>query len=291
MSVYIDALKQLNLVDFLTQYYGFRFSQRGTGYVASSPFGVDQNPSFFVRLAEGRWLFKDFSSGLGGSIIDLVGRLEGLSGVGQIVSRIEALVGRKAAGGATEPKLTAATPATLDQNGRDIGYLHRLFARQAPDVCRHYLLGRGIKRELVDDLIDNGEVVHNRYQGRSYCCFAVYDAAGQLQCLDNHEIEGSGKFVLGRKSAYSRDWGRLPSSIEAFIVEGIIDYLSIKTLEGDDPVGLALLGNQLIFDSSILAGCHRLLGAFDDDRGGTAAFVDLVEMYPDKELKQYRLEA
>ena len=70
MSVYIEALKQMNLVDFLTEHYGLKFSASGSGYVASSPFGADRNPSFFVRQLEGRWLFKDFSSGLGGSIID-----------------------------------------------------------------------------------------------------------------------------------------------------------------------------------------------------------------------------
>ena len=72
MSVYIEALKQMNLVDFLTEHYGLKFSSSGSGYIASSPFGADRNPSFFVRQLEGRWLFKDFSSGLGGSIIDLV---------------------------------------------------------------------------------------------------------------------------------------------------------------------------------------------------------------------------
>ena len=53
MSVYIEALKQMNLVDFLTEHYGLKFSASGSGYVASSPFGADRNPSFFVRQLEG----------------------------------------------------------------------------------------------------------------------------------------------------------------------------------------------------------------------------------------------
>lgn len=290
MSVYIETLKQLNLVDFLTRHYGLRFSRSGSAYVAQSPFGVDRNPSFFVRMSEGRWLFKDFSSGLGGSIIDLVGHLESLSGVGKIIGRIEALIGHGVACLSASPQPAVEKPLEQDQNGYDIEHLRRRFARQDPGVCRRYLAGRGIDRELVDDLIDKGEVVHNRHQGKSFCCFVVHDAAGGVQCLDNHEVGGNGKFILGTKRVYSRDWERLSSAAEVFITEGIIDYLSIKTLEGGDHVGIALLGNQLIFNPSLLAGCPIILTAFDDDRGGTAAFVDLVEMYPDKELKQYRLE-
>jgi DNA primase len=96
--------------------------------------------------------------------------------------------------------------------------------------------------------------------------------------------------VLGAKSVYSRDWEALSSATEAFISEGIIDYLSIKTLEGGGLVGIALLGNQLIFDESLLAGCRRIITACDEDRGGITAFVDLMEMYPEKELETYPLE-
>jgi len=290
MSVCIETLKQLNLVDFLTANYGLKFRRSGSEYVASSPFGADLKPSFFVRQLEGRWLFKDFSSGLGGSIIDVVGQLEGLSSIGQAIKRIEALIGRSSV---PSPKFSQQAVGRASENekkGYDIEYLYRRFAQYDTDVCRRYLVGRGINRALADALIATSEVRHNRHQDKSYCCFAVYDAAGSLQCLDNHDVEGKDKFVLGTKSVYSRDWDKLPSATEVFIAEGIIDYLSIKTLDSSNPVGIALLGNQLLFDPSLLAGCRRILSAFDSDRGGTSAFVDLVEMYPDKELKQYPLE-
>jgi len=286
MSVYIEALKQMNLVDFLTEHYGLNFKRSGSGYVTSSPLGAEKNPSFFVRQLEGRWLFKDFSSGLGGSIIDLVGHLENLSGVGNILRRIEQLIGGKA----TAMSVACSEPAGDGKPDYDIEQLYQRFRGKDPGVCRRYLVGRGIDGELVEDLITSGEVVHNRHQGKSYCCFAVRDGSGDLKCLDNHEIEGSGKFVLGAKSVYSRDWEALPSATAAFISEGIIDYLSIKTLEGGGLVGIALLGNQLIFDESLLAGCRRIITACDEDRGGHTAFVDLMELYPDKELEAYPLE-
>ena len=283
MSAYIETYKQVNLVEFLTEHYGLKFKKSGSGYVAGSPFGADKKPSFFVRQLGNRWLFKDFSSGLGGSIIDLVGHLEQLSGVGAILRRLEQLAGGHCTSVAVEEKPSET------RRGYDVDQLYHSFCGQDPDVCRRYLISRGIDTHLVETLIADGEVVHNCYQGKSYCCFAVRDGSGSLQCLDNHEIDGSGKFVLGPKHVYSRDWQELPHASEAFITEGIIDYLSMKTLEGKKIAGIALLGNQLIFDPDLLSGCTRIISALDEDRGGTAAFVDLVDCYPDKEVTQYPL--
>jgi len=104
MSAYIETYKQVNLVEFLTEHYGLKFKKSGSGYVAGSPFGADKKPSFFVRQLGNRWLFKDFSSGLGGSIIDLVGHLEQLSGVGAILRRLEQLAGGHCTSVAVEEK-------------------------------------------------------------------------------------------------------------------------------------------------------------------------------------------
>jgi len=285
MSIGVEALKQVNLVDFLREHYGLDCQRVGSGYVTRSPFAADRQPSLTVREEAGHWLFKDFSSGLGGSIIDLVGALEGLSGVGQAIRRVRELVGRTATLCQSSPA-ASGKPAARNY---DIGELYRRFREQDPTVCRRYLLERGIGAELVEQLIEAGEIVHNSYQGKSYCCFAVRDGAGELRCLDNHEIAGGGKFVLGAKHVYSRDWPRLPVAEEAFVCEGIIDYLSIKTMEGDGVVGIALLGNQLLFATDLLAGCRRLISGLDNDRGGISALVDLAERYPETEISSYPL--
>ncbi len=283
MSVCIETYKQMNLVEFLAEHYGLIFKKSGSGYVAKSPFGEDKTPSFFVRKLGNRWLFKDFSSGLGGSIIDLVGHLEQLSGVGAILHRLEQLAEGFSASVPLEEKSSETS------RNYDVDQLYSRFRKQDPDACRRYLISRGIEKELVEELITDGEVLHNHYQGKSYCCFAVRNSSGRLQCLDNHEIDGPGKFVLGTKSVYSRDWKHLSHATEAYITEGVIDYLSMKTMEGKDIVGIALLGNQLIFEPGLLSGCSRIISALDEDRGGTSAFVDLEEYYPDKKVTQYPL--
>jgi hypothetical protein len=142
----------------------------------------------------------------------------------------------------------------------------------------------------VEELIDDGTVVHNLHEGRSYCCFAVRDDTGRLQCLDNHAVEGRGKFVLGSKSPFSREWEEVKRGKVVFLCEGIIDYLSVKTIERDPPPGLALLGNQLCFDEPLLGSAEVLLSAMDADQGGNMAVLDLQERYPDKAVRIYDLE-
>ena len=151
-----------------------------------------------------------------------------------------------------------AAPAAVAQASRryDVDALYDRFRQEDPGVCRQYLLSRGIDAALVEELIRDGTVVHNRHEGHSFCTFAVRDEAGRLRCLDNHAI-GEGKFVLGGKIPFSREWAELRRAKVVFLTEGIIDYLSLKTLESKPPPGLALLGNRLMFEPCAAGGGRR----------------------------------
>ncbi|MDY7033975.1 MAG: toprim domain-containing protein [Thermodesulfobacteriota bacterium] len=149
---------------------------------------------------------------------------------------------------------------------------------------------RGISEDLIGELTSGGILLHNRHKGKSYCCFAVHDGKGELQCLDNHQVDGPSKFVLGRKSVFTLDWEVLSTTENVFISEGIIDYLSIKTLEGERLPGLALLGNDVRPVPSLLGKVTQILSAFDDDRGGLSGYLDLLEEFPDAQIKAYDLE-
>lgn len=311
MALSIEALKGLNLVDFLSQHYHLKFCCVGGQYVCHSPFTEEKNPSFFVRLVNGHWLFKDFSSGWGGSIFDFVRIKENLERFSDILSYIRRLISPvpacashlSAAPGQAGGERCSEVPTSRDselpgdavslgteQRSYDVDRLYDQFKKHDISPCRDYLLKRGISEELISELITQHIVVHNRYKGRSYCCFAVRNSEGEIQCLDNHPVDGSEKFVLGQKSIYTRDWEVLPKAEQVFICEGIIDYLSVKSIEGDDLPGLALLGNQLIFDPELLRAARILISALDHDRGGYGAFYDLGEQYPDKEIQPYDLE-
>jgi hypothetical protein len=290
----VEGLKQVDLVAFLARHYGLEFRRQGDAYACCSPFTEERKPSFFVRLVDGHWLFKDFSSGAGGSIFDFVQMKEQLGSFSNALAFVRKLLGPSVSLGRQGDRVGDRPCNGEGVRGADrrydVNHLYQRFRREDPGVCQEYLLGRGIDPGLVEALIRDGTVVHNRHEGRSYCCFAVRDDAGQLKCLDNHAIDGSGKFVLGAKSPFSCEWEEVKRAREVFLTEGVIDYLSVKTLERTPPPGMALLGNQLCFESSLLEKARLLLCAFDNDDGGLSALYDLQDRYPDKELRVYDKE-
>lgn len=290
----VEALKQMDLVAFLADQYGLEFRRQGDAYACCSPFTGERKPSFFVRLVKGHWLFKDFSSGAGGSVFDFVQIKEKLGCFSDALAFVRKVLGPSASlmgrGDRVGDQPADGEAVTGADRPYDVNHLYQRFRQEDPSVCREYLLGRGIAPELVEALIRDGTVVHNRHEGRSYCCFAVRDDGGQLRCLDNHAVEGKGKFVLGAKSAFSCEWEAVKRAREVFLAEGIIDYLSVKTLELSPPPGLALLGNQLCFKPSLLKNADVLVAAFDNDDGGSGALFDLQDQYRDKEIRIYDKE-
>lgn len=296
MDCSVEALKRVNLVEFLWRHYGLQFQRRGAAFACRSPFTEESSPSFFVRLVDGHWLFKDFSGGTGGTIFDFVRMKEKLGSFSEALCFVRRLLCgswvHQAKQGEADADAAAVPSESMPAGDHpyDVEALYERFRREDPGVCRRYLLGRGIKADLVEELIGDGTVVHNRHGGRSWCTFAVRDQRGQLKCLDSHAVEGTGKFVLGSKSPFSREWGDVERARVVFLTEGIIDYLSVKTLECTPPPGLALLGNQLCFAPSLLERAEVLLSAMDDDRGGDSAVLDLKILYPEKEVRIYDLE-
>jgi DNA primase len=292
MKNQIDELKQIDLVEFLSRNYGLEFRFTGKEYVCRSPFTEDKNPSFYVRKADdGHWIFKCFSSGHAGSIIDFIQMKENLGNVRDVIKFIDERVNVPAAGneygGATE---SGAGHSAGASKSYDVGYLYELIRKRDITVSREYLIARGISGRVIDELIAADILLHNRHSGHSYCCFVVRGAGGELMCLDNHQVGGDRKFVLGEKSPFSQDWDRLPESEEVFICESIIDYLSIKTLESSPLPGLALLGNQVEINPELLGKTRTIHAALDDDEGGYSAIWDIQDQFPDREIRMYDLE-
>lgn len=290
----IEEVKRLNMIDFLSRYYGLEFSKGDVSahsvghYCCLSPFKEERTPSFFVREVDGHWLFKDFSSGHGGSLIDFVLLKEGFGNVWETLSYIEHLLCAEAGGGRGQPSFRLpSSSSTSIRKTYDVESLYNTLRSNDVRRCREYLLERGINQEVVEHLCRRELLVHNQYKSRSYCCFAVFNAKGKLCCLDNHQIGGDGKFVLGHKHPFSLDWSQLPSSERVFVTESIIDYLSIKTFEGFNFRGVALLGNVLNFNSELFGSAREIVSALDGDSGGFRAFLDLEERFSHREIGVY----
>jgi DNA primase len=290
MKQAIEYLKRVNLAELLSHHYQMQFSRNGNVYASLSPFGEETEPSFFIKPdSDGHWLFKDFSSGHGGSIIDFVMLKENLNSVSDAVKHLHWLLNQNRDSHITEIKTSEMTTVGKVY---DVHYIYNQIKDNNIDASRDYLLRRGILASLVDQLINEQILLCNQHNNVSYCTFAVYDKDKDLRCLDNHEIDGAKKFVLGQKHLFSMDWVELQTSSRIYICESIIDYLSIKTLDGVSSTGIALLGNQLKgHDLEFLNNAQTLVSCFDNDGGGFRAYLDLQEKYPAKPIEIYELQA
>lgn len=285
MELSIEEIKSLDLAKLLSMHYGMQFKRVGNEYIAISPFKEETNASFFIKQQGSHWLFKDFSSGYGGSFIDFVQIKENLNTAKEALIHINKLL----AGNIFINK-AVHNNTPLAENTYDIQEIYTAIRKNNIDPSRQYLQKRGISDELTQEFIDKGILLYNRAHDSTYCCFAVRGPGGELQCLDNHEIGGQRKFVLGKKHIFSLEFQALKVAQKVFIAEGIIDYLSIKMLEGNNLPGIALLGNIPIFDPQLLSNTKTLLCALDDDKGGTGAILEINAMFPGKQIEFYDLE-
>jgi transposase InsO family protein len=283
----IEALKQINLVEFMSRCWQTQFRREGESYVALSPFRRETKASLYVnRMGDGHWVYFDHGGGHGGTIIDAVMAYDGHSDVGLAVRTARRMV--EEAGllppGFPEGETNHCRP-DLE------GLLSKLSAND-PGPARDYLLGRGIALWLVDDLIGRGVVVLNRLGESNYCCFAVRDAEGRLRGLFNRKIDGPAereRFLLGEQHPFCSDWPRLAKTLRVHVCEAIIDALSVLTLEPGACV-LALPGVH--YDLERL-DCPpppaRLVEAFDGDEAGRGAAGRLRRRFPGHEIERFEL--
>ena len=288
MKLHADQLKAVDLVSFCERCYGMQFQRKGHVFACLSPFRAEHDPSFVVHQKNGQWLFKDFSGGNGGSIIDLVRELEELpNDYATIVARIETLLEQHHLTAGLFNRAGLSSPAPLKQTTVELARVYSRIQANAVQPARSYLESRHISGQVIDNLIGREQLWTNIYAGKSYCCFAVRDAQGQLMCLDNHQIGGQEKFVLGTKHVFVPDYDALAKAQEVTITEGIIDLLSMQTMCSS--VGLALLGNALDFPAEFIAASNKLVLALDNDEAGDAGREKLCARFSDKQLEDFRV--
>jgi hypothetical protein len=94
-------------------------------------------------------VFKDCSSGLGGSIFDFVRMKEKLGSLSQALSFVRRLLG----GSPYQVKQSESTSDSPDNTASsdrpyDVAALYERFRQEDPEVRRRYLLSRGIAGDL-----------------------------------------------------------------------------------------------------------------------------------------------
>ncbi|MCP4408619.1 MAG: hypothetical protein GY807_12810 [Gammaproteobacteria bacterium] len=282
----IEALKQIDLREFMSRCWQTRFQKEGTHYVALSPFREEKTPSLYVsREKDGHWVYFDHGSGRGGTVIDAVMEYEGDDDLGRAIgtaTRMAQEVGLLAK--KWEP---CGRPEKQDLEG-----LFKKLREHETTLVGDYLVGRGIAAELVERMISSGVVVLNRLHGSAYCCFAVRDAKGGLRSLYNRKINGSAKrekFLLGEQYPFCLDWKKSAEAVKIYLCEGIIDALSLLTLEEDACV-LGFPGVHCVPKADDwLPSKAVLVEAFDEDEAGREAAKGLRQSFPNRAIERFDL--
>ncbi len=280
----IDALKQLDLVAFMEGNWQAHFKKEGKSFVALSPFRKEKTPSLYVhRESDGHWVYYDHGVGRGGTILDAVMEYDGHNDTRLAIETAKRMARDVGLLGMGE-----------ERSGRpDLeGLLEKLSGHETK-TARDYLLGRRLSPELVEEMIKTRTVVVNLWNDSTYCCFAVRDATGKLRSLFNRKIEGSSareKFLLGEQYPFCPDWQKLDNAPKVHLCEGIVDALSMLTLNPDACV-IALPGAHYDLKTpEILSEKMTLVEAFDNDEAGRAAAKRLGRTFPRHEIESFDLK-
>jgi len=155
----VEGFKRMNLVEFLSRHYDLIFKRQGTAFACCSPFTAESRPSFFVRLVGAHWLFKDFSSGLGGSVFEFVQIKEELASFSQALAFLRDLLPGFAHCDALDPAERLDNSSGRERS-YDVNALYERFACEDPGVCRAYLLSRKIAPALVEGFAQLFDATH-----------------------------------------------------------------------------------------------------------------------------------
>jgi hypothetical protein len=235
-------------------------------------------------------LFKDFSSGEGGSIIDFVRIKENLpQDIPAILDRLEQLGCGLRLGSTSAPSRTlrgTTAGADFPPVKMPVQEVYEAIKGNERQPVEEYLRKRCIGEEVIEELTRRDLVLHNRWREKSWACFVVRDDKGELRCLVNEEVCGGEKFIYGKKYPFSMDASEVKEASEIYVTEGVMDLLSLRTILGTRCVGFALLGNDPgVVEPSLAEKARVVHAALDYDKGGLMGLMDFREVFPESEIR------
>lgn len=257
MKTSIETLKQTSVKRYLAE-KGINPAKEYTTYgMYKSPFRNEYTPSFKVDYTANLWY--DFGSGEGGSIIDLVMKMEQCS-VSDAVKILEEKAGFP---------VTAKT--AFSPSGESAGRMKLLRTGQSlPPHLEKYIRERGIASDVSAEYLT---AVYYRVNGREYSALGFKNDKGGFE-LRNPDFQG----CYPPKTITTFDHGTPTCNL----FEGFTDFLSYlilypmkeKSLSPESTVVLNSTGN-LEKALPFLSKHTRIYAYLDNDEGGKSALLKL----------------
>jgi len=263
----LDNIKKISIQEYLGQ-MGINPTKENSRYgMYHSPFREDKDASMKVDYDQNLWI--DYGSGEGGSIIDLVARLENIS-IGEAIARLDdnsSSFQRDAFIIPTSP--INREPAIKIQN----------IAQLAHPALLVYFNERAVNTDIAKRYCSE---IHYSIASKNYFAIGFPNDAEGWE-LRNRDFKGS----ISPKNITTYN----NASDTIMVFEGFMDFLSYLSLK-DNPsptIDTAVLNSTANLSKAIpFLKSHRTVHAFlDNDEAGRKSLVSLCELLTSSEVVDY----
>lgn len=223
----LQHLKSIPIADYLHTVYGVEPAKRYNGYALyHAPYREDFNASMKVDFRENLW--HDYGTGQGGSIIDLVMRMQGCSAyeaMKHLAGKRETIV----APSSFHRETTITTPNSTSTR-------HILSISEAlPLHLQNYL--REVRK--IDLAVASPYLRYVRYEvgGREYSAIGFANRAGGYELRDDKTFKGT---IAPKDISVI---ARRENNASLCIFEGFMDFLSLLTIKGKETAPCLVLNS------------------------------------------------
>jgi len=265
MKTQIESIKQISIKSYLAKLGINAVADKGYYGMYRSPFREDTNPSLKVDYRENLWY--DFGADEGGTIVDLVMKLEKCS-MFQAIKMLEN-------GYDTAVKLPVFDRSQPDGHAMEITDIKRL---EHPALIR-YIMSRGINVEIAKCCC--AEVHYRKNERKFFAVGFANDSDGWE--FRNATFKGSfsPKDITTRKDGYDN----------VLIFEGFMDFLSFLSLKKTltPPADVVVLNSTANLKKALpFLREHRAIMAFlDNDEAGRGATADIARFLPEADVRDF----
>lgn len=251
-----DQANNIDLPDLLSR-MGFEpvsITKQGRELWYLSPLRTEKTPSFHIsRGKKYAWVWKDFDSTKGGTVIDFIMRHQGHRNLKQALDYLKTIYSQSSAKILSMPKQVAPNQPTLfsfhgqepkAQNfseDKDLEFI-KAHAVQNPIIFSYLMKERAIPRVLIERYLLEIHY-HNKKLGKNFFAFGMKNRGG------GYEIRAASDEYKFKSALITRDItfikGSQPSRRSVNVFEGMTDFLSLLALYNLEQLG----GDAMILHS------------------------------------------
>lgn len=228
-----------------------------------SPYRFERSPSFHASYLSGKWIWKDFGTGDGGTVIDFAVKYWNCSSIQDGLQHLKSV----------QPELNKVHDVT-STDSIDASRMSIELKYLSDTVIKHPVIVKyltEIRKIPIDIAMEHLREVHYLNKGKRYYAFGMQNRIGgyEIRSASDNNIFKSA--LNGRDITFISNSSNGTTSINIF--EGMIDYLSVLAMTGSRLTGDAIVMHGLgMYNRTVeIANRYCQVNLFlDNDEAGIA---------------------